>query len=87
MNQDGSVNMRPGAYPIGQTIILDIIVPPIGTFLWLLKARGWAGVVQLGKPSETTKKRQKWEFWIILTAAYVIMFGITAYGFLTGPGR
>ena len=74
--------MRPGAIPISQMILLDILVPPIGTCVWWLMAHGWAGLVQLGRPSETTRKRQKWEFWTILTAAYVLMFGITLYGLL-----
>jgi hypothetical protein len=43
-------------------------------------ARGWAGFVQLGKVSERTKKRQHWEFWIVLVDSYLIMFGVTLYG-------
>ncbi len=74
--------MTPGTLPIGRVILLDILVPPIGTCLWWIMARGWASLVQLGKPSETTKRRQKWEFWAILIAVYVLMFGITLYGLL-----
>jgi hypothetical protein len=66
--------MRPGALPIGQMILLDIVVPPIGTCVWWLMARGWAGLVQLGRPSETTKRRQKWEFLAILIAAYLLVW-------------
>jgi hypothetical protein len=71
-----------GPIPISQMILLDIVIPPIGTCMWWLMARGWAGFVQLGRVSDTTQKRQRWEFWVILAAAYVIMFGITIYGLL-----
>lgn len=74
--------MRSGAIPISQTILLDILLPPIGTCFWWLMSRGWAGMVQLGRPSETTKRRQNREFWAILIAAYLLMFGITAYSLL-----
>ena len=46
-------------------------------------ARGWAEIVQGGNVSEATQKRQKWEFWLVLIAAYLLMFGITIYGWLT----
>jgi hypothetical protein len=75
--------MRPGSLPLGQIIALDILVPPIGTCLWWLMARGWAASVQGGNVSETTKKREKWGFWLVLSAAYLLMFGITIYAYLT----
>jgi cytochrome b561 len=75
--------MRAGAYPIDQQLLYDLLFPPIGTCLWWLMARGWARAVQGGKPSETTKKRQKWEFWVVLVCLYLLMFGITIYGLLT----
>jgi hypothetical protein len=75
--------MRPGSLPIGQMIALDIVGPPIGTCIWWLIARGWAGAVQGQSVSRTTRKRQKWEFWVILVVAYLLMFGITLYGYLT----
>ena len=69
--------------PLIQQILLDVVVPPIGaTFVWL-RARGWATTVQGGSVSEKTKRRQKIEFWLLLFAAYVLMFGITLYGLLT----
>jgi hypothetical protein len=70
------------ALPISQIILLDILIPPVGTCLWWLMARGWAGLVQLRNPSETTKKRQRVEFFAILMSAYVLMFAITVYGLL-----
>jgi hypothetical protein len=76
--------MRAGALPIGEQILLDLLVPPIGTCLWWAMARGWATTVQSGSISEATKRRQKWEFLIIMALAYLLMLGITLYGWLTG---
>jgi hypothetical protein len=72
--------MRAGALPISEQILLDVFVPPIGAAVWWLMSRGLAGALQGGKTSATTKTRQKWEFWIILALAYLLMFGITIYG-------
>ena len=68
--------------PIAQQILLDIVIPPIGTCIWWLMARGWAGFVQTRNVSDKTKSRQRREFWIIMLATYLIMFGITIYGVL-----
>jgi hypothetical protein len=75
-----SKTMRPGALPLSEQIILDIIAPPIITGVWWIMARGWAASVQGGSASETTKKRQKWEFLAILLIIYVLAIGITIYG-------
>ena len=72
--------MRSGALPLYQQIVLDLLVPPIGSAIWAFVVRGWAGVVQGGTVTERTKQRQKIEFWVILVAAYLLMFGITIYG-------
>ncbi len=72
--------MRPGALPLSEQILLDLVVPPVGAVVWWLMSRGLAGVLQGGKTSQTTKTRQKWEFWIILALSYLLMFGITIYG-------
>ena len=74
--------MRSGAIPIGEMILLDVLIPPIGTCVWWLMARGWAGLVQLGQVSDKTKRRQRIEFLSILVAAYIVMFGVTLYGLL-----
>jgi hypothetical protein len=71
--------MLPGALPISQIILLDLIVPPIGAVIWRLMAGGWAGVVQGDKVSEETRGRQWTEFWAILGTGYFIMFGATIY--------
>jgi hypothetical protein len=68
--------------PLSQQIFLDLVAPPLGTCIWWLMARGWAGFVQAGRVSDRTQRRQRWEFWAIMFAGYVVMFGITIYGLL-----
>ena len=77
------MTVRSGALPVYQQIVLDLLVPPLGAFVWWFMARGWAATVQGGEITERTKQRQKKEFWVILIAAYLIMFGITIYAALT----
>lgn len=75
--------VRPGALPIYQQIFLDVFIPPIGAVLWRFMAGGWASTVQGGKVSEVTRRRQSYEFWVILCLGYAIAFGIAIYGWLT----
>jgi len=75
--------MRHVAAPLSEQIFYDIVIPPVGTAIWWLMSRGWAGTVQGGSVSDTTKQRQKTEFVVILIAAYVLMFSITIYGCMT----
>lgn len=75
--------MRHGALPLYEQILLDVFVPPIGTAVWWLMSRGWATTVQGSHVSETTKRRQKIESVIILVAVYILMFGITIYGYFS----
>jgi hypothetical protein len=72
--------MAQGGLSLPQQIALDLFVPPLGTLVWLLMARGWATIVQGGAVTETTRRRQRTQLWIVLVAAYVLMFGITIYG-------
>ena len=67
------------ALPIGQQILLDVIVPPILAELWWLFSRGWANIVQGGDVSEMTKSRQSKGVWVMLAILYLLMFGTTAY--------
>jgi len=67
------------AHSIARQIAVDTIFPPIGAVLWRFKARGWANFVQGGSVSQQTKDRQKREFWFVLGALYLIMFGTTFY--------
>ncbi len=66
-----------------QLILLDLIVPPIGAILWRLMAGGWAVGVQAGKVSEETRRRQWFEFWVLLGLGYILLFGFTIYAWLT----
>jgi len=50
--------------------------------IWLM-SRGWAKGVQGGSASERTKVRQKFEFWMVLVAMYVIGFAMAIYAWLT----
>jgi bacteriorhodopsin len=72
--------MISAALPLTEQVLLDVVAPPVATCLWWLMARGWAASVQGGEVSSTTKKRQKWEFFAILIAGYLLVFGITIYG-------
>ena len=63
---------------LGQ-ILFVLVVPPIMTALWWLGSRGWANVVQGGNVSDRTKRRQKWEFWVVLAVLYVIVAGFALY--------
>jgi hypothetical protein len=76
--------MRPGASPLGDQILTDLLFPPIGACVWWVMARGWAKAIQGENVSEGTKKRQKWGFWMAMGLIYLLMFGVTIYGLLTG---
>jgi hypothetical protein len=71
-----------GALPLTQQLLLDLLVPPVGALVWSHMVRGWATAIQGGVGIAKTRQRQKREFWAILIAAYVIMFGITIYALI-----
>lgn len=71
--------MESSALPLGEQIALFLLVPPVGSLLWWLFSRGTAAILQGGKVSGRTKKRQKVGFFVVLVAAYMIMFGIKLY--------
>ena len=75
--------MRPGAYPLSEQIMYDLLIPPIAAFVWKLMAGGWGSVVQGGKLSERTRGRQWFEFWVVLALGYALLFGFTIYAVLT----
>ena len=74
---------HPGAAPAWEQALIFVFGPPIMSCLFWLKARGWALEVQGGKVSQTTKRRQKWEFWALLGACYLLLGGIFLYARLT----
>ena len=65
--------------PLTEQYLLDLIAPPIGAVAWWILSRGWADLVQLGNVSDTTQRRQRKEFVILLIVFYVLMFGATTY--------
>jgi hypothetical protein len=75
--------IRPGALPLSQQIILDLLFPPVGAAIWWVVSTGWATIVQGGKISERTKMLRKRLFWTLLAGAYALMFGMTLYAYLT----
>ena len=71
--------MESSALPLGEQIALFLLLPPIGSCLWWLFSRATATVFQGGTVSERTKKREKIGFFVVLVAAYILMFGIKIY--------
>ena len=59
-------------------LILFVLIPPIGTFAWLLFSRGWTG--SLGTSDNTTVKGwTKSGFWIVLALLYIVCFAMMIY--------
>lgn len=71
-----------GASPLWQQVLFFIFVPPIMALIIRAMSHGWATVAQGGSISESTRKRQKLEFWIVLCFMYVMVFAIFAYSHL-----
>ncbi len=65
--------------PLMQQYLLDLIAPPVLATLWWFFSRGTATVFQGGSVSERTKRREKVGFVVVLTLAYLLMFGWTTY--------
>lgn len=70
--------MRPGALPIQQQILVDLIAPPIGAILWRWMTGGWSGG-QGRYASAETRRRRSTEFWVVLILGYALMFGMSLY--------
>jgi hypothetical protein len=70
--------MRPGTLPIPQQILVDLIAPPVGAFLWRLMTAGRAGA-PVDEASEAARRRNSNEFWVVLLLGYALMFGISLY--------
>jgi hypothetical protein len=65
--------------PFIEQMLIFVLGPPIMAGLFWLKARGWARTVQGETVSETTKRRQKIEFWVVLSLGYLISVIGAAY--------
>jgi hypothetical protein len=74
--------MRPGAAPIGEQILAFLLTPPIMASLVWLMSRGWAHTVQGELVSDVTKKRQKFEFWLVLVVLYLFAIGLALFEWL-----
>ena len=70
--------MRPGGLSIQQQIVVDLIAPPIGAFLWRLIAGAGIGA-RANDASAETRRRKSSEFWVVLILGYFLMFGISLY--------
>ena len=74
--------MRPGALPISQLALLDLLAPPVIAGAWWLMSGGLAGIIQGGSKSAETKTRQTRELWALLIMIYLMAFGVTVYAWL-----
>jgi len=74
---------RPGAAPLWEQLAFAIFGPPTMAILFKFMARGWALTVQGGTVSRKTVKRQRTEFWAMLLAMYLVVWGFLIYGWLT----
>jgi hypothetical protein len=81
---------RPNALPIGQQILLDLLVPPAMTFVWwaLSKARarqsffGRDGLRQLDDDENITVQGWIDDGWkYLLAILYLVVFTVTAYAY------
>jgi hypothetical protein len=79
----GMMHTRPGALPLPQLLLLDLVAPPILVGFWWLMSRGWAVAIQRGPVSKETKTRQAKLFWAMLCLIYLMFFGGTIYAWLT----
>jgi hypothetical protein len=68
-----------GARPLWQQVLFFVLAPPIMALLIRILSRGWANIVQGGDVSETTRDRQKMEFWGVLIFMYIMVGGIFLY--------
>lgn len=75
--------MRPGALPIAQQILLDLIAPPILTIVGGLMPHGWVKAIRRSDVSGSIGRVPWFEFWVILGWWYLVAFGVTAYTWLT----
>lgn len=64
---------------IGQQYVVDLVAPPVLAALWWVFSRGWAAAVQDGEVSDRTRRRQRMEFFVVLSLVYALMLGATTY--------
>ena len=74
---------RPGAAPLWEQLAIGFVGPPIMAIIFRFMAREWAMTVQGGTVSQKTEKRQRIEFWGMLIAMYLLVWGMFIYAWLT----
>lgn len=70
------------ASPIAFRILLIVLGPPVMALMISFLSRGWAAILQRGKVSDATRKRQGMEFWVALVAGYLIVLMIIGPGLI-----
>lgn len=78
------LSMPRSPYPMWQRILVLLFAPPIIGCLFRLMAGGWAQTVQGSNVSSETKKRQRFEFWLLISALYLGEVMIFAFIYFFG---
>lgn len=72
--------VRPGALPIGEQVLLDLLVPPAVTAIWWLLAGGWSALLGTSD-SSAVMSWKKPATWMVLAICYVVAFSVTLCGY------
>ena len=70
------------ASPLWQQALFFLLALLIMALVIHFLSRGWANIIQGGKVSEKTIKRQRLEFWGVLCFMYVMLACIFGYAHL-----
>ena len=62
-----------------------LLVPPIGTFAWLLFSRGWTGLLGT-TDNETVRGWTKSGFWVVLSILYAVGIAFFIYKYFLMGG-
>jgi uncharacterized membrane protein len=73
--------------PLWQQILYSVVAPLIGAVIFRFMARAWAKLLQGEAISEQTRRRQKFEFWMILVFMYVALGSIFIYAHFIGKSN
>jgi hypothetical protein len=74
---------RPGAAPIWEQLAFGVLGPPIMALLFRFMVRVFALTAQGGTVSAKTQKRQRIEFWGMLSIMYLLVIAEFIYAWLT----
>ena len=67
-----------GTSSLSHDLLLFLIIPPAGTFAWLLLSRGWTNALGTSD-SEAVKGWTKSGFWIVLISLYAVCLAMLLY--------